>query len=187
MKILTIFGGPKMKGKTASALQLFEEKAAAGGNQVERINISEYKIGGCRGCFACMANPNEPGCIQKDDAPAVFEKMASADVIVFAAPIYSFFLCAQIKPLIDRCFCFSNTSILNGKCMMLLTTCAGTVKGNADLAQEFFRRAFDGKNGGFFHSTELAGTYVVPQSSAEDFMKRAEETAGEMAAAVSDL
>ena len=52
MKILTIFGGPKMKGKTASALQLFEEKAAAGGNQVERINISEYKI-----CAAAVVLP----------------------------------------------------------------------------------------------------------------------------------
>ena len=181
MKVLTILGSPKKRGKTVAALQAFEEKIIFRGDKVERVHIADYKINGCLGCFACMANQNEPGCVQKDDAPLIFEKMACADAIVMASPIYCFFLSAQIKPLIDRSFCLSNTPVLNGKRMALLMTCAGQSEGNADLAQEFFRRAFDGKHGGFFHNTKLVGTYAVSQSNAPDFAQRAKEIAEKMA------
>ena len=182
MKVLTILGSPKKRGKTAEALQAFEEKMTSSGSEVERVPIADYKIGGCLGCFACMANQSGPGCVQKDDAPLIFEKMASADAIVMASPIYCFFLSAQIKPLTDRCFCLSNTPMLDGKRMALLATCGGQTEGNADLAQEFFRRAFDGEHGGFFHNTKLVGTYSVPRSNAPDFPQRAQENAEKMAA-----
>lgn len=181
MKVVTILGSPKKHGKTAAALQAFEEEILSRGGEVERVSVADYKINGCLGCFACMANQNEPGCIQKDDAPLIFEKMASADAVVMASPIYCFFLSAQIKPLTDRCICLSNTPALDGKRMALLTTCGGPSEGNADLAQEFFRRAFDGEHGGFFHNTKLTGTYSVPQSNAPDFLQRAKETAEKMA------
>jgi multimeric flavodoxin WrbA len=176
MKILTIMGSPKKNGKTAAALKCFEENMRANGNDVERVNITDYKINGCLGCYACMAKKDESGCIQKDDALSVFEKMEAADTIVIASPLYSFDLTAQLKPIVDRCFSLSNTTILNGKRMALLITCAGQVENNTDLVQEFFRRAFDGANGGMFH-TELAGRYVLPYSDAPDFMERAKRTA----------
>jgi hypothetical protein len=52
---------------------------------------------------------------------------------------------------------------------------------NADMAQEFFRRTFDGEQGGFFHGTRLVGTYNVRQSDAPDFAQRAQEVAEKMA------
>ncbi|MGB8451270.1 MAG: flavodoxin family protein [Anaerocolumna sp.] len=179
MKIVTIMGSPKKNGKTAAALKLFEENMIDHGNDVERVNITDYKINGCLGCYACMAKKEEPGCNQKDDALSVFEKMAAADTIVIASPLYSFDITAQLKPFVDRCFSLSNTTILNGKRMALLITCAGQVEKNADLVQKFFQRAFDGGNGGMFH-TELAGRYVVPYSDAPDFMERAKKTADTM-------
>lgn len=51
---------------------------------------------------------------------------------------------------------------------------------NADLAQEFFRRTFDGEHDGFFHGTKLVGTYNVQQSDAPDFAQRVQEIAKEM-------
>ncbi len=179
MKIVTIMGSPKKNGKTATALMLFEENMLAKGNDVERVNVTDYKINGCLGCYACMAKKEEPGCIQKDDAQSVFDKMAAADTIVIASPLYSFDLTAQLKPLVDRCISFSNTTILNGKHMALLITCAGQVENNTNLVQEFFRMAFDGENGGMFH-TKLAGRYVVPYSDSPDFMERAKKTADTM-------
>jgi multimeric flavodoxin WrbA len=179
MKILTIMGSPKKKGKTHGALKLFEENMTAHGNDVERINITDYNINGCLGCYACMEKKDEPGCIQKDDALSVFDKMAAADTIVIASPLYSFDLTAQLKPFVDRCFSLSNTTILNKKRLALLITCTGQIENNADLVQEFFRRAFDGENGGMFH-TELAGRYVVPYSDSPDFMERAKKTADTM-------
>lgn len=181
MKVLTILGGPKKNGKTATALRAFEEEARACGNEVEELDVTDYAIHGCLGCFACMANQGEPGCVQKDDARKVFEKMIAADAVVMASPIYCFFLSSQIKPLIDRSFCLSNTPLMDGKRMALLTTCLGVTEGNADLAQEFFRRAFDGEHDGFFHGTKLVGAYNVQQSDAPDFARRAQETAEKMA------
>jgi multimeric flavodoxin WrbA len=181
MKVVTILGSPKKHGKTDAALQALEKEIVSRGGEVERVHIADYNINGCLGCFACMANPNEPGCVQKDDAPLIFEKMASADAVVVASPIYCFFLSAQIKPFTDRCFCLSNTPTLDGKRMALLTICGGPSEGNADLAQEFFRRAFDGEHGGFFHHTKLVGTYSVPQSNDPDFPQRANVIAEKMA------
>lgn len=179
MKILSIMGSPKKTGKTAAALNLFEEKMLSAGNDVERVNITDYKINACLGCYACMGKKEEPGCIQKDDAADIFTKMSTADTIVMASPLYSFDLTAQLKPLVDRCFSLSNTTILNDKQMMLLITCAGPVEKNTDLVQEFFRRAFDGKNGGMFHS-KLSGRYIIPYSDSPDFMERAKKTADTM-------
>lgn len=180
MRILTIMGSPKKNGKTAAALKLLEDKITSRGHEVDRVNITDYKINGCLGCFACMAKADQPGCVQKDDASVLIEKMISADAIVLSSPIYSFFLSAQVKPFIDRCFCLTNTPLLKEKRAALLTTCAGKSEGNSNLAEEFFRRAFDGAHGGHFPA-EVIGTYTVDQSSLPDFEARAETVAEKMA------
>jgi len=183
MKIITIMGSPKKNGKTASALKLFEENMSTGGHEVERLNITDYKINGCLGCFACFSKPEEPGCVQKDDAQIIFEKILAADAVVYASPLYSFDLTAQLKPLVDRHFCFMNKSLLKGKRMALLVTCAGPVEDNADLVQIFFNRAFDSAHGGKF-PTILTGSYVVPFSDTPDFLQRAQRTADQMSAEI---
>ena len=62
----------------------------------------------------------------------------------------------------------------------------GETEGNADLAQEFFRRSFDGETDGFFHGTTLVGTYNVPTSDAPDFEQRAEAVAEKMVRDISN-
>lgn len=183
MKILTIMGSPRKNGKTAEALGMFEENMLSQGNEVERVNVVDYHINGCLGCYACVVKPNEPGCVQKDDLMLVFEKMFAADTIVYASPLYSFDLTAQLKPLIDRHFSLMKTPLLDGKQTALFVTCAGGVEGNADLVGEMFRRSFDGEKG-IFH-TKLAGEYVVPFSVSPDFKERAKSVADKMAAELS--
>ena len=67
MKIVAILGSPRRKGNTAKVLSMFEDKIGKE-NQVEIININDYKINGCLGCSKCKEKTDEPGCIQKDDA-----------------------------------------------------------------------------------------------------------------------
>jgi multimeric flavodoxin WrbA len=70
----------------------------------------------------------EYACVIKDDASPVLRKMAGADVIVFASPLYFYGPSAQLKVLIDRMFClykWDNTtdtfkSPMPGKTMVLL-------------------------------------------------------------------
>lgn len=53
MKILTILGSPQKAGKTATVLKFVEEKIAAKGDEIIRVNAAEKQISGCRGCYAC--------------------------------------------------------------------------------------------------------------------------------------
>lgn len=183
MKIATVMGSPKRHGKTATALGFLEKNLLSQGHDIDRINVTDYHINGCLGCYACMQNKNAAGCIQKDDAEQVLMRISSADVVIYASPLYCFDLTAQMKPLVDRSFCLSNTSLLDGKRIALLVTCAGQEEGNADLVQEFFRRGFDGENKGMFH-TKLVGTFIIPFSDAPDFSDRARKTADDLATAI---
>jgi multimeric flavodoxin WrbA len=183
MKIATVMGSPKRHGKTATALEFMEKKLLSQGHEIDRINVTDYHINGCLGCYACMQNKEVPGCIQKDDAEQVLMRIILADTVVYASPLYSFDLTAQLKPLVDRSFCLSNTSLLDGKRTALLITCAGQEEGNADLVQEFFRRGFDGENKGMFH-TKLVGEFIIPFSDAPDFSDRARKTADDLATAI---
>ena len=61
MKIITILGSPKKKGNTATVLSMFEDKVGKN-HEVERININQYNVGGCLGCYKCQERKGEPGC-----------------------------------------------------------------------------------------------------------------------------
>ena len=55
MNVLTIFGGPRKKGNTATVLSWVEEALRRLGHDIERINLSSKKVHGCIGCliFCC--------------------------------------------------------------------------------------------------------------------------------------
>jgi multimeric flavodoxin WrbA len=48
---------------------------------------------------------DRPGCVQKDDAFSVFERMMAADALIYSSPLYCWDFPAQMKALIDRHFC----------------------------------------------------------------------------------
>jgi multimeric flavodoxin WrbA len=163
MKVTTILGSPKKNGNTAKVLNVFEELFVAQGNEVERIHVVDYEIRGCQGCGVCQKVTDKPGCVQKDEAEAVFERMMTSDVVIYASPLYGWEFTSQIKPLLDRHFCLAtgfgspnHSSLLEGKRTALLVTCGGPVEHNADVIQEIFDRV----NG--FTKCHIVGKYVVP-------------------------
>ncbi len=176
MKVLTIMGSPKKNGKTATALDLFEEKIKSEGHEVNRINITDYKIINCVGCNGCMLKTHKPGCVQKDDLLSIFEIMLSSDIIVYATPLYSYSYSSQLKPFMDRHYCLVNTRLLEGKRTVLLVTSAGKVEDNADLLKKPFEKAFHD----LLH-TDVIGEYFIPFSNAPDFLERAQCTAALLA------
>lgn len=180
MKILTILGSPKKTGRTATVLKFAEEKIKAQGQEIIRVNAIEKQISGCLGCYACMQVKNSPGCVLQDDMYDVYSKMISADAIIIASPIYCYELTAQIKPLLDRSFALIDTPLLDEKTIAGLITCMGEENGNADLVTKAFYRMFDSSQKSIFR-TNLAGTYVVSNSRAEDFESRAKAVANKLA------
>lgn len=146
MNILTILGSPRKKGNTAAVLDMVEQELSAT-IQVKRLAITAVKVDGCLGCKACQKVTDQPGCVQKDDAVSVFERMQAADAVIYSSPLYCWGFSAQMKALIDRHFCLvtghgtaRHHSLIADKPTALLVTCAGPVEGNADVIQTIFDR-----------------------------------------------
>jgi multimeric flavodoxin WrbA len=140
MKVVSVFGSPHKKGNTATVLGWVEEELINQGHDVDRINVTEYKVNGCLGCYTCHKKPDEPGCPQKNVAVEILNRMIDADAIIYASPMFCWSWAGQIKPLIDRHFCLVTDagtpkwkSLITGKPTALVMTSAGPVKGNADM------------------------------------------------------
>ncbi len=186
MKIITILGSPRKKGNTATVLSMFEETVGQD-HEVERINITKYKVGGCISCYKCKEEMSGPGCVQKDDALSIFEKMIEADAIVYASPLYCWSFTSQIKPLIDRHFCLvkndgtsDHKSLISGKPAALLVTCAGPIEGNCDAIQGIFAGLAD------YLQFTGKGNFILPFCTTPDAIgDEGVELAGNLAKAIS--
>ena len=189
MNILTLLGSPRKQGNTAAVLTLVENELA-GRHAVRRIDIPSLSVRGCLGCAECQKTPDRPGCVQKDDAHEVFTQMMAADGIIYASPLYCWDFTAQMKALIDRHFCLvtghgtpAHRSLLKDKPAALLVTCAGPVRGNADVIQTVFDRVCG------FCQTRAVNKTILPRCSTpaamgEDARAAARKLAGDLMKAV---
>ena len=148
MRVMTVFGGPRKNGNTATVLGWIEKELRAMGHETDRVNTTDFKIEPCNECNYCMANPSDtPSCIQEDDANAIFTRMLKADIIIFASPLFFWSFPAQIRPLMDRMYSLvsgygtlDHKSMLAGRRVGLLLTGADAYANNAEMAVEVFRR-----------------------------------------------
>jgi multimeric flavodoxin WrbA len=101
-RVLAFNSSPrKGKGNTSLILDPFIEGMRGAGADVDLYYNYDLKIKPCRGCFNCWLKT--PGvCFHKDDMQQLLPKMRGADVIVYATPVYSYGMNAQMKNLIDR-------------------------------------------------------------------------------------
>jgi putative NADPH-quinone reductase len=102
LKILAINASPRgKKGNTERLLQSFLKGAQEAGAGTETVYLRDKKINYCLGCFNCWTKT--PGvCIHKDDMPELLEKAQEADIWVYATPLYSYTVSAQMKTYMDR-------------------------------------------------------------------------------------
>ncbi len=102
MKVLVLNGSPrKDRGQTGRLLTPFVAGMKEAKADVEVLYSKGLEIGDCRGCFNCWTTT--PGkCIQDDDMTRVLEKIADADLIVLATPVYVDGMTGSLKSLLDR-------------------------------------------------------------------------------------
>ena len=100
MNILILAGSPRKGGNTELLVEAFV-KGASQKHHVEVVSVHDYKVNPCMGCNACFKSESN-SCVQKDDMPLIYEKMAVADMLVIASPVYFYGLSAQLKAVIDR-------------------------------------------------------------------------------------
>ena len=98
-KVLIISTSPRKGGNSDTLAEEFAKGAQEVGHEVEKINLRDKAIGFCRGCLACQKTGR---CVIHDDADTIAQKMLTADVIVFATPIYYYEMSGQMKTMLDR-------------------------------------------------------------------------------------
>ena len=101
MNILILSGSPRKGGNTELLVEAFV-KGASQKHHVEVVSVRDYKVNPCVGCNVCFKSKDNT-CVQKDDMTIIYEKMAHADMLVIASPVYFYGLSAQLKTVIDRC------------------------------------------------------------------------------------
>lgn len=102
MKIVVFNGSPRAEqSNTHVMVEAFLEGARGAGAETENIFLAQNTIKHCLGCFACwLKTPGQ--CIQSDDMEALIKEYLSADVVVFATPLYVDNVSGIMKDFIDR-------------------------------------------------------------------------------------
>jgi multimeric flavodoxin WrbA len=134
-KILVLSASPRKGGNSDLLCDQFVLGAEEAGHRAEKVFLRDKKIGYCFACDACKRNNGV--CFQKDDMPAILEKMMAADVIVMAAPVYFYTMNAQMKTLIDRVY--PKYTEVSGKEFYFIMTAADEAKNATDRTLEGFR------------------------------------------------
>ena len=107
MKIIILMESPNKNGSTAILADSFARGAAEAGHDCELIDVCRADVHPCTGCVRCGY---EGPCAQKDGAEYIRGKLLSADMAVFATPLYYYGMTAQLKAVVDR-FCSYNSSL----------------------------------------------------------------------------
>lgn len=98
-KVLIISSSPRKNSNSEALCNAFADGARRAGHEVEMISLRGKEIKFCQGCFACQESQQ---CVFKDDAADICKKALTADVLVFATPIYYYEMSGQLKTLLDR-------------------------------------------------------------------------------------
>lgn len=97
--ILIISTSPRKGGNSEILADEFIKGALDSNNKTEKICLYDKEINFCKGCLSCQKTQK---CVIKDDVNIIIQKMQTAEVIVFATPIYFYEMCGQMKTLLDR-------------------------------------------------------------------------------------
>lgn len=147
MQIYALLGSPRPQGNTRAVLDLVLDGARGAGARVELAELSRLKrLTGCRECFSCQGEPDKPGCAIDDDAQEVLAKALTAQVLVFATPVFCWSMSWLLKCVADRMYCMFKFGgdevrcLLKGRGLAGVITAGGDHGDGADLVEESFRR-----------------------------------------------
>jgi multimeric flavodoxin WrbA len=155
--VLILKGSPRERGNSATLAEKAAEGARAAGAQVESIYLHGLDIRPCDACDLCL---EQGECVIEDDMHPLYPKLAAADAILLASPVYWFNFSAQLKLCIDRWYAFqaSKWKELSGKPFGIILVYGDTdlyTSGaiNAIHTFETMCRFLDGRIAGIVHGS----------------------------------
>lgn len=183
MKTLILKASPKKHGNTATMADRFVAGLRdVGHDEIVEFHLNDLTIRPCQACNECFQPPYS-GCILEDDFMTIYPGFRDADLVVFAAPVYWWHLCAQMKTFVDRMhpmLTFDRDHCLPTKDLVLLTAHLAEDPYGIDLVVKMFESICGWAGMGFqvvrFHSAtghvrddqeKLAETFELGQSFAD--------------------
>lgn len=115
MKILAINGSYRgHRGQTGGFLRLLLSGAEIAGAECEEIILADLEMHHCLGCDTCHKPEHYLSCVyaQKDGVEDVFRKIAEADLLIYATPVYVFGISSLMKTFLDRLYSTSDVNQL---------------------------------------------------------------------------
>lgn len=100
MKVLAINGSARKGGNTQLMIEEAAKPLKSAQVKVESVYVTDYEVKPCNACEVCYKKPWH--CPIKDDAVRLLRKMADADGLIIASPVYCTDVTAQMRALIDR-------------------------------------------------------------------------------------
>ena len=126
MKLLAIVSG-RPHGNTQSAAALIAEETAAlakaSGDEFtfETVNLGSEGLAFCRGCRLCFEK-GEQACPCGDSLLTLRDRVAAADAVIFASPVYVEDVSGVMKNFIDRFAFHCYRPAFAGKLALVITT-----------------------------------------------------------------
>lgn len=141
MKTLVLKASPRKDGNTATmADELVRGLNDAGHSDVVEFSLNDLEIRPCQACDGCF-RPPYAGCVLDDDFMTIYPVFREADLVVFAAPVYWWHLCAQMKAFVDRMhpmLTFDREHCLTTKHLTLITSYFAEDPYGVDLVVKMF-------------------------------------------------
>lgn len=135
MTCIAIQSSPNMNGLTARLAQAVLTGVEAEGDETELVHLNQLNIQSCRACNEGWGECRTKGtCILEDDFEALCTKLANADTVVFATPVYWHDLSESAKRFLDRvrrCETFNGFTTYNDTPVIGITSAGGSGRGAA--------------------------------------------------------
>ena len=130
MKCIAIQSSPNLDGLTSSLAHAVLKGVKGEGGEIELIHINSLNIKPCIACDDGWGTCRKEGvCTLEDDFKEIRKKIAEADTLVFATPVYFGDLSESAKIFLDRlrrCETFSRLKTFTGKKVIGITSAGGS-------------------------------------------------------------
>ena len=100
IKIVAVYGSPRLNGNTALLLKQAVKGAKEEGAQVDEIFLRNLKISPCLEIYGCKSTGH---CVIQDDFQKVRDLLLASGGIMLASPIFFYTVSAHTKIFMDRC------------------------------------------------------------------------------------
>jgi multimeric flavodoxin WrbA len=135
MTCIAIQSSPNLNGLTASLAQAVLNGVQEKGKSTELVHLNQLDIQPCRACNNGWGECRTKGtCVLEDDFDALCTKLAAADTVVFATPVYWHDLSESAKRFLDRlrrCETFRGFKTYAGIPVIGITSAGGSGRGAA--------------------------------------------------------